>query len=101
MTASGVEDARTVVTEACGNSIKHAYAGEATGCLEVNAHVENGDLCLVIRDFGPGIGSRSAAASASLHAGLLIIGALSRAFRLSSRRGAGTVLEAWLPLEAA
>lgn len=101
MTATGVENVRTVVTEACGNSIKHAYVGEATGCIEVNAHVEDGELCLAIRDFGPGIGSRTAGGSTSLHAGLSIIGALSRAFRLSSRRGAGTLLEAWLPLEPA
>lgn len=101
MTASGVEDAQTIVTEACGNSIKHAYDGDATGCIEVNAHVEDGELCLVIRDFGSGLGPRTAGASPSLHAGLLIIGALSRAFRLSSCRGVGTVLEAWLPLEAA
>lgn len=102
MTATGVENARTVVTEACGNSIKHAYAGDpAPGCIEVNAHVEDGDLCLAVRDFGSGIGARTAGGSPSLHAGLSIIGALSRAFRLSSRRGAGTLLEAWLPLETA
>jgi len=101
MTATGVENARTVVTEACGNSIKHAYVGAATGCIEVSAHVEDGELCLAIRDFGPGIGSRTARRSASLHAGLSIIGALSMAFRLSSRRGAGTLLEVWLPLEPA
>lgn len=101
MTATGVENAQTIVTEACGNSIKHAYSDAATGCIEVNAHVEDGELCLAIRDFGSGIGSRTAGASPSLHAGLLIIGALSRAFRLSSRDGAGTLLEAWLPLETA
>jgi len=101
MTATAVENAQTIVTEACGNSIKHAYAREAMGCIEVNAHVEDGELCLEIRDFGPGIGSRTAGGSPSLHAGLLIIGALSRAFRLYSRRDVGTVLEAWMPLETA
>lgn len=92
--ASGIEDAQTIVTEACGNSIKHAYGDSADGCIEISANVEDEELRLVVRDFGRGVGPRTATASPSLHAGLSIIGALSNSFRLSSRRGAGTELEA-------
>ncbi|HEU4463384.1 MAG TPA: ATP-binding protein [Solirubrobacterales bacterium] len=98
MSETSVEDARTVVTEACGNSIKHAYGDSPVGSLEVEAHTEDGELCLVVRDFGSGIGPRTGASPPSLHAGLSIIGALSNSFRLSSRRGGGTELEARLPL---
>jgi serine/threonine-protein kinase RsbW len=101
MAAAGIEAAQTIVTEACGNSIKHAYGDSTDGCVEVNANVEDGDLCLLIRDFGSGVGPRTATATPSLHAGLSIIGALSNSFRLSSHRDAGTEFEARLPLGAA
>lgn len=101
MSASGVEDVQTIVTEACGNSIKHAYGDSKDGSIEVEANVEDGELCLAIRDFGSGIGPRTATALPGLHAGLSLIGALSNSFQLSSRRGAGTELEARLPLDTA
>lgn len=101
MAASDVEDAQTVLTEACGNSIKHAYGDSTEGSIEVMASVEDGELRLVVRDFGAGIGPRTATASPGLHAGLSIIGALSNSFRLCSRSDAGTELEARLPLVAA
>ena len=99
MSAPSIEDAQTIVTEACGNAIKHAYGDTTGGFIEVNANVEDGEVCLNVRDFGFGIGPRNATASSSLHAGLSIIGALSNSFRLSSCRDAGTELEARLPLD--
>jgi len=101
MATTGIENAQTVVTEACGNSIKHAYDDSTDGSIEISANVEDGELRLVVRDFGSGIGPHAATAPPSLHAGLTIIGALSTSFRLSSRQGAGTELEARLPLDAA
>ncbi|HET7418224.1 MAG TPA: ATP-binding protein [Solirubrobacterales bacterium] len=101
MAESGIEAALTIVTEACGNSIKHAYGPAADGFIEVNATVEDGEMCLVVRDFGSGIGPRTETVSPGLHAGLSIIGALSRSFRLSSRRSVGTELEARLSLAPA
>ncbi|HET7121035.1 MAG TPA: ATP-binding protein [Solirubrobacterales bacterium] len=93
-----VEDAQTIVTEACGNSIRYAYGDAPGGPMEVDASVEDGELRLTIRDFGSGIGRRSTATLPGLHAGLAIIGALSKSFRLTSRRGRGTELEARLSL---
>jgi anti-sigma regulatory factor (Ser/Thr protein kinase) len=101
MSEAAVEDVRTVVTEACGNSIKHAYADSPAGSLEISANTQGCELCLLVRDFGSGIGPRTGASLRSLHAGLSIIGALSNSFRLSSGRGAGTELEARLPFCAA
>lgn len=101
MATSGIEDAQTIVTEACGNSVKHAYGAVADGVMQITANVEDEALILVVRDFGSGVGSQAATTSPSLHAGLAIIGALSERFRLSSRRGSGTKLEARLPLSVA
>lgn len=101
MSASSIEAAQTIATEACGNSIKHAYRDSADGSIEVQAHAEDGELRLVVRDFGSGVGPRTATAAPSLHAGLSIIGALSNSFRLCSRSDAGTELEARLPLDTA
>jgi anti-sigma regulatory factor (Ser/Thr protein kinase) len=101
MPEAAIEDVRTVVTEACGNSIKHAYGDSSDGSLEISACAEDGELSIIVRDFGSGIGPRTGASLPSLHAGLLIIGALSNSFRLSSCRGAGTELEARLPIFAA
>jgi anti-sigma regulatory factor (Ser/Thr protein kinase) len=96
--AVAIEDAQTIVTEACGNSIRHAYGDSGDGFLQIRANVDEGDLCLVIRDFGSGVGPQAVTARPSLHAGLAIIGALSKSFRLSSHRGRGTELEARLSL---
>ncbi len=98
MTEAGIEDARTVITEACANSIKHAYGDSGPGPLEIRANAQDGALLLVVRDFGSGIGARTDAAPSSLHAGLSIIGALSESFRISSHRGRGTEIEARLPI---
>lgn len=101
MSTSGIEDVQTIATEACGNSVKHAYGPGADGCIEVAADVEDGELRLLVRDFGAGVGPRTTTASPSLHAGLSIIGALSNSFRLCSRRGVGTEIEVRLPLDPA
>jgi serine/threonine-protein kinase RsbW len=101
MAASSIQDVQTIVTEACGNSIKHAYGDSTDGAIEVEANVEGGELCLIVRDFGAGIGPRTATGSPGMHAGLSLIGALSDNFLLSSRRGAGTELEARLSLDTA
>ena len=95
-----VDDARTVVSEACANAIKYAYPGVLDGPLEVSASAEKGELRLVVRDFGAGVGFPDVPATPSLHAGFSILGALTTSFRLTSRRGDGTEIEARLPLVA-
>lgn len=41
-----------VLSEACTNSIKHAYSMERSHALELSATIDNDQICLVIRDFG-------------------------------------------------
>lgn len=50
----GFEDAKTVVTEACANAITHAYDGGQIGELDVTVGAEDGELVIVVRDFGEG-----------------------------------------------
>lgn len=40
------------VDEACSNIIEHAYGGEGRGVIECSWHIEDGDLRVVIRDYG-------------------------------------------------
>jgi anti-sigma regulatory factor (Ser/Thr protein kinase) len=98
MSSDGVDDARTVVSEACANAIRHAYRDGPGGPLEVAVSASDGQLLIVVRDFGTGFGPRPEWDGIGLGAGLSIIGALTTDFRLESRRGYGTEIEARLPL---
>ena len=40
------------VDEACSNIIEHAYGGEDRGVIECSWHVQDGDLTIVLRDYG-------------------------------------------------
>ena len=40
------------LSEACTNSIKHAYSMEKGHVLKVSATIDDDQICLVIRDFG-------------------------------------------------
>jgi serine/threonine-protein kinase RsbW len=40
------------VDEACSNIIKHAYGGEDRGVIECSWHIQDGDLVIVLRDYG-------------------------------------------------
>lgn len=97
MSERGLNDLKTVVSEACTNVVRYAYEGEEAGPLEVElASVDDG-VKVVVRDQGCGIAAKPNA-DPSLHMGLLLIGALSSRFTLSSERGAGTELEIHVPL---
>jgi anti-sigma regulatory factor (Ser/Thr protein kinase) len=93
-----IADLKTVVSEACANAVVHAYAGEEAGILEVEMSPVGHDLSVVVRDRGGGIHPRpDAGKPASLRLGLLLIGALSCSFQLSSARGRGTELKMRMP----
>lgn len=93
----GLDDLKTVVSEACANVVRYAYDGEETGSMEVELAAVDEGLKVVVRDHGCGIAPKHDA-DPSLHMGLLLIGALSTRFTLSSERGAGTELEIHVPL---
>ncbi len=51
---SDLSDIRTAVTEACNNVVVHAY-GSGEGPLEIEVHVVEGALKVMVRDRGSGI----------------------------------------------
>jgi serine/threonine-protein kinase RsbW len=40
------------VDEACSNIIEHAYGGEDRGVIECSHRIRDGDLTIVLRDYG-------------------------------------------------
>jgi serine/threonine-protein kinase RsbW len=98
---SVLADLKLAVTEACGNAVRHAYAG-APGVVEVRFAVEPGSIEIVVSDDGDAQHA-SAAAPATLPAddipaesgmGLAIIEAVVDELAVSPRGGGdrGTVV---------
>lgn len=101
MIAVNVADLKTVVSEACANIVRHAYEDrEGDGPLEVELSAEEGEVSLVVRDFGAGICPQPDSDTPSLRMGLPVIGVLSKSFLLSSVRGKGTELTIRMALGA-
>jgi len=97
MDAGQVADLKTVVTEACMNTVVHAYDGEP-GPMEVEAYREDGALVVAVRDRGAGIRPRVDVSRDSLRMGLPLIAALSTNFEISGGLGRGTVVTMRLAL---
>jgi serine/threonine-protein kinase RsbW len=97
MEEPGVGDLKTVVTEACMNVVVHAYE-DASGPLKVEAFPEDGELTVVVRDFGGGIRPRPEVERPSLRIGLTLIAALSSSFEISGGLNRGTRITMRLPL---
>lgn len=87
-----IGDLKTVVTEACMNSVVHAYAEEGEGSMEIDATREDDALVVVVRDHGGGIRPRADMDRQSLRMGLPLIAALSSSFEISGGPGRGTVV---------
>jgi len=79
MDTAGVADVRLAVTEAATNAVMHGY-GEATGELTVSAHVQDGELAIVITDTGRGFDERRE--SPGLGVGLSIIAIVADRLRI-------------------
>ncbi len=77
---SKLSDIRLAVTEACANVVVHAYPDGHEGPMEVVAKLDEGELTVVVRDWGRGIRPRSD--SPGLGLGLSLIAALTETVQL-------------------
>ena len=85
-----VDDIRLAVTEACTNCVLHSQGdGAEDATFVLDAHVDEGALEIVVRDFGGGL-LRAPAGSAGLGLGMHLIERLSESSQVSSRPGGGT-----------
>jgi serine/threonine-protein kinase RsbW len=92
--AEQLDDIRTAVTEACNNTVLHAYE-RGEGPLEVDIRLPaDGRVAVVVRDAGIGIEARGEAPAAespeSLKLGLPVIQALVAEVELRRPEGGGT-----------
>lgn len=92
----------TVVVEGTRNAVEHAYLGLPAGDVEIELAVRRagadaggGELFVTIRDFGAGC-PFGPTASEPPGLGLSIISELSEELRVSSRRDAGTRIDAMI-----
>ena len=85
-----VADAKTGVTEACMNIVRHAYPG-GTGPMEVVAWLEDAGVRVAVRDTGRGIGAGQSAGGAGL--GLFLIRSLADELDIRSDPRIGTEVE--------
>jgi len=92
MEPSQLGDLKTVVTEACMNTVVHAYGEDGTGSMEIDAVREEDALLIVVRDHGSGIRPKVDVERESLRMGLPLIAALSSSFEISGGDGLGTVV---------
>jgi serine/threonine-protein kinase RsbW len=86
MDGDGIEAVRLAVSEAATNAVIHAYRDRA-GDLAVRAGVADGELLVVVRDTGIGLGPRPD--SPGLGLGMPLIASVTSRFRVVSN-DAGT-----------
>jgi anti-sigma regulatory factor (Ser/Thr protein kinase) len=98
MDEAGVADLKTVVTEASMNVVVHAYPGDETGPLLVDAEPDSEGLTVIVSDSGAGISPQADSERSSLKLGLSLIAALSSSFSISGGLDRGTEVMMRLPL---
>lgn len=102
MSSLGVEDLKTIVSEACSNIVRHAYPEDATERpMEVEMKKTDGELTVTVRDCGTGIRPPTGARPSSLRLGFILMGSLADYLQLRTGRGRGTELLLKVPLGSA
>ncbi|MDX6538554.1 MAG: serine/threonine-protein kinase RsbW [Gaiellales bacterium] len=88
--ADQADGIRLAVTEACTNCVLHSHPdGDGDATFVLDAHVDDGALVIVVRDFGGGL-LRAPVGSGGLGLGMHLIEQLSESSQVSSRPGGGT-----------
>jgi anti-sigma regulatory factor (Ser/Thr protein kinase) len=90
-------DLKTVVSEASANVVRHAYPS-GPGTFELEARPVEGELAVVVRDFGRGMQGRDPAAGSRIRLGLGLISLFSNRYEIVRHRRGGTELRVTLPL---
>jgi serine/threonine-protein kinase RsbW len=99
LSPSGVEDLKTIVSEACSNIVRHAYPEDAKERpMEVEMGRTDGELMVTVRDSGTGIRPPTGARPSSLRLGFILMGSLADCLQLRTGRGRGTELMMKVPL---
>jgi serine/threonine-protein kinase RsbW len=102
LSAAGVDDLKTIVSEACSNVVRHAYPEDAVERpMEVELEKDDGELRVVVRDRGIGIRPPTGVRPNSLRLGFILIGSLADCLQLRTERGRGTELLLTVPLSLA
>jgi serine/threonine-protein kinase RsbW len=84
------DDIRLAVTEACTNCVLHSPTeGAEHPTFIIDARVEDGELVVIVRDFGGGL-LGAPAGNGGLGLGMKLIEQLSESSQVSSRPGGGT-----------
>jgi anti-sigma regulatory factor (Ser/Thr protein kinase) len=90
-------DVKTIVTEATSNVVRHAYPSEP-GSFELEARPVEGELVVVVRDFGQGMQARIPEGKPSLRLGLGMISMLSSHYEIRDHEQGGTEVRMRLAL---
>jgi serine/threonine-protein kinase RsbW len=97
--SAGVEDLKTIVSEACSNIVRHAYPeGASERLMEVYMDRSTEELTLTVRDKGTGIRPPTGTRPSSLRLGFILMGSLADFMQLRTGRGRGTELLLKVPL---
>jgi serine/threonine-protein kinase RsbW len=85
------DDVRLAVTEACTNCVLHSHVvGEAPHpTFVLDAHLDDDELVVVVRDFGAGL-ARATASRAGLGLGMKLIAQVCESSEVSSQPEGGT-----------
>ena len=90
-------DLKLALTEACSNSVRHAYRDGRPGVVDIDYNLQPGYLAIEVSDDGPGfdyleVDGEETSELSEGGLGLAIIRSLSDEFELGSRNGGGSRL---------
>ena len=87
-----LNDISTAVTEACNNVVLHAYEGQQ-GPLEVDVHLLQGEIKVVVRDDGVGVSPASQPSQETAGLGIAVIKALAARAQFRAVPAQGTEVD--------